>query len=226
VANSNWENCKARSNYHFDPFGFTSQADRMKYVGRFQGDWADELAQAVANAKGITWRTRDPKDNPRGGAGIDSTEADIINAGGKADLEITSLEYDVAKYPSFQAMTDALGLIDGNDRPLQTRVHVQMPGQTWTAHVDKLAKWSEDQPDNIFRFMIFLHDYEFGHFVQYGNEILTKYRAGDLYTWDHKNVPHCTGNAGVTPRSTMVITGVGTQKTRDMFYKPDLVMDI
>jgi len=95
-----------------------------------------------------------------------------------------------------------------------------------TAHVDKLEKWSEDQPDNIFRFMIFLHDYEFGHFVQYGNEILTKYRAGDLYTWDHKNVPHCTGNAGVTPRSTMVITGVGTQKTRDMFYNPDLVMDI
>ena len=80
MADSNWENCKARSNYHFDPFGFTSQADRMRYVGRFQGNWADELAQAVANAKGITWRTRDPKDNPRGGAGIDSTEADIYIA--------------------------------------------------------------------------------------------------------------------------------------------------
>ena len=39
-----------------------------------------------------------PKDN-RGGKGIDRTEADIVNAGGKADTEITSLEDDVHLYP-------------------------------------------------------------------------------------------------------------------------------
>ena len=223
----NWALCKEESNYHFDPFAHTSQADRMRYVGRFEGDWSEELARAVENAKAITWRSRDPKDNPRGGKGIDRTEADIVNAGGKADTEITSLEDDVHLYPSFQAMTDALHLVDGKDRPLQTRVHVQVPGQTWTAHVDRLQKWSVDEPiSNIFRFMIFLHDYEFGHFVQYGNEILTKYRAGEIYTWDHVNVPHCTANAGVTPRSTMVITGVGTPETHALFSKPNLVIKI
>ena len=66
-----------------------------------------ELDQAIANAKAITWRTRDPKDNPRGGPGIDGVENDIVNAGGKADTEITSLEDDVHLYPSFQKMTDA-----------------------------------------------------------------------------------------------------------------------
>lgn len=227
MENSNWKKCQQRSTYHFDPFGHTSQADRMRYVGRFVGDWKHELDQAIANAKAITWRTRDPKDNPRGGPGIDGVENDIVNAGGKADTEITSLEDDVHLYPSFQKMTDALHLIDGKDRPLQTRVHIQMPGQTWTAHVDRLNKWSMSEPVyNIFRFMIFLHDYEFGHFVQYGNEILTRYRAGEIYTWDHVNVPHCTANAGVTPRATMVITGIGTQQTRDMFYQTNLEIQI
>ena len=227
MENSNWEKCQQRSTYHFDPFAHTSQADRMRYVGRFVGDWKQELDQAVNNAVSITWRTRDMKDNPTGGPGIDGVENDLVKAGGKPDTEITSLEDDVASYPSFQKMTDALHLVDGADRPLQTRVHVQMPGQTWTAHVDQLNKWSMSEPlDNIFRFMIFLHDYEFGHFVQYGNEILTKYRAGEIYTWDHVNVPHCTANAGVTPRSTMVITGIGTQQTRDLFYQTNLEIEI
>tara|TARA_B100001057_G_scaffold229396_1_gene229696 strand:+ start:9812 stop:10603 length:792 start_codon:yes stop_codon:yes gene_type:complete len=224
----NWQICKERSTYHFDPFDYNAPADRMRYVGKFTGDWTEELNTAIANAKSVSWRTRDPRDNPRGSTsgtdGIDKTELDIIRAGGKPDLEITSLEY-VETYPSFQKMTDELHLLDG-DRPLQSRIHVQMPGQTWTAHVDKLEKWCHEDPDKVYRFMIFLHDYEFGHFVQYGNEILTKYRAGEIYTWDHRNVPHCTANAGVTPRATMIVTGIGTSETEAMFSKSNLEIKI
>ena len=220
----NWEICKERSNYHFDPFDYNASADRFCYVGRFVGDWSEELDTAITNAKPVSWRTRDPKNKPiKTGPGIDSTERDIIRAGGNPDLEITSLEY-ADSYPLFQKMTNELHLLDGI-RPLQSRLHIQMPGQTWTAHVDKLEKWNED-PDKVFRFMIFLHDYEFGHFVQYGNEILTRYRAGEFYTWDHRNVPHCTANAGVTPRATMIVTGIGTPETKAMFSKANLEIRI
>jgi hypothetical protein len=36
---------------------------------------------------------------------------------------------------------------------------------------------------------------------------------GDVTTFDWKNVPHCTANAGHVPRATLQITGIKTDKT-------------
>lgn len=218
---SNWEESVERSNYHFDPFKYDVAYDRMRYCGKFVGDWEDELQRAIEASRSITWRTRDPKDNPGGGANIDKVELDLKQSNAPVDLALTNLEDELADYPVFQRMTEALHLLDGDDRPVQSRLHIQFPGQIWNLHVDKLDKWHHSEPERVYRFMVMLRDWEFGHFIQYGNHIHTHYRAGEIYSFDWKNVPHCTANAGRGPRCTLLLTGVATDATLKMFSTYD-----
>jgi hypothetical protein len=39
--------------------------------------------------------------------------------------------------------------------------------------------------------------------------------AGEVTTFDWLNVPHCTANAGLSPRVTLQITGIRTKQTED-----------
>jgi hypothetical protein len=122
-------------------------------------------------------------------------------------------------------MTDSLCL-QGVNKPIQSRVHVQHPGQVWNLHIDKLEKWDKDDPHNVYRFIVMLTDWEPGHFLQYGNFVHTNYRAGEIYGFDWYNVPHCTANAGHNPRCSMLITGVGSQDTINLFSKYNNIISV
>jgi len=210
MTKSNWENLKPRTSYHFDPFKNDPAYDAMRYVGRFTGNWSDELNKAIENSKAITWRNRNPFDGTS--KDIKSEEYDLEVSGAGADLVLTNLEYELL--PVFQRMTDALHLKQGKT---QSRVHVQFPGQVWNLHIDKLEKFYPDDPHKVYRFMVMLNDYEPGHFIQYGNFVHTGYRAGEIYSFDWYNVPHCTANAGLVPRCTLLITGAATDETLKLF---------
>ena len=80
--------------------------DGMKYVGRFVGDWKDELQQTIDNSKEITWRNRNPIDGTS--KEIDAEEYDLKRSGASADLVPTNLEYELLP---FKKMTDALHLL-------------------------------------------------------------------------------------------------------------------
>ena len=203
---SNWDNLKPRTNYHYDPFKTDPAYDAMRYVGRFEGDWSKELAQTIKSSAEVTWRTRNPLDGTS--PEIEIEEYDLVRSGASADLVLTNLEYELA--PVFQRMTDALHF---KPKKIQSRVHVQMPGQVWNLHIDKLEKFFPDEPDKIYRFIVMLTDWEPGHFLQYGNFVHTGYRAGEIYGFDWYNVPHCTANAGHNPRCSMLITGTATDDT-------------
>ena len=114
-------------------------------------------------------------------------------------------------------MTDALGLTSVDKKELQTRVHIQQPGQVWNLHIDKLEKFNKTDPHSVYRFMVMLNDWEPGHFIQYGNFVHTGYRAGEIYSFDWYNVPHCTANAGLGPRCTLLVTGIATDQTHRLF---------
>ena len=185
----------------------------MRYAGRFTGDWSEELAQTIKSSEEITWRNRNPKDGTS--KDIESEEYDLVRSGADADLVLTNLEYDLL--PVFQRMTDALGLVSVDKKELQTRVHIQQPGQVWNLHIDKLEKFNKTDPHSVYRFMVMLNDWEPGHFIQYGNFVHTGYRAGEIYSFDWYNVPHCTANAGLGPRCTLLVTGVATGQTHRLF---------
>jgi len=46
-----------------------------------------------------------------------------------------------------------------------------------------------------------------------------RWRAGDIHTFDWQNLPHATANASLTPRPMLVVTGVKTEKTRQLLTK-------
>lgn len=221
---SNWEKTAPRNNYHYDAFKHDPAYDSMRYVGKFTGDWKEALDRTVKKSNDITWRTRNPIDNPNGSEDIEAEELDLINTGAPADLVLTKLDYAIE--PVFQRMTDALHLLPGDDRDVQRRVHVQMPGQVWNLHVDKLEKWNKADPKSVYRFMVMLNDWEPGHFLQYGNQVHTGYRAGEIYSFDWFNSPHCTANAGRSPRCTLLVTGVATTEMHMLFSHYDLQIEV
>ncbi len=221
---SNWEKTAPRNNYHYDSFRNDPAYDTMRYIGKFTGDWTTALERTIEKSNEITWRTRNPIDSPNGSEDIEAEELDLINTGASPDLVLTNLDYAIE--PIFQRMTDALHLLPGDDRDVQRRVHVQMPGQVWNLHVDKLEKWNKAEPTSVYRFMVMLNDWEPGHFIQYGNFVHTQYRAGEIYSFDWFNSPHCTANAGRGPRSTLLVTGVATPEMHMLFSHYDLQIPV
>ena len=219
---SNWDRLKPRSSYHFNPFKNDPAYDAMRYAGRFEGDWSRELLDAVATSKEITWRNRNPIDGTN--KDIESEEYDLVRSGADANMPLTNLEYNIA--PVFQRMTDALALTGGDKEAIQSRIHVQHPGQVWNLHIDKLEKWNKQDPHSVYRFMIMLNDWEPGHFISYGNFVHTGYRAGEIYSFDWYNVPHCTANAGHGPRCTLLVTGVASDATLKLFSTYNNVISV
>jgi hypothetical protein len=99
------------------------------------------------------------------------------------------------------------------------RIHVQMPGEVWNLHLDKLEKWNPEQPYTVMRIIIQLTDWEQGHFWSYGNYIHQQWHAGEVSTFDWHNLPHSTANAGHNPRVTLQLTGVVTEKTTEFLSR-------
>lgn len=202
---SNWEMLKSKSIYHFDNWKIDHRWDCIQGIGKFLGDWSVELAEVIETAKPATWRTRSETGFPN--KHIDKEEYDLVAAGASADMVITNIEYKLA--PVFREMCDLIGLANRMDR-----IHVQWPGQVFTKHIDKLQKMNPENPEQIMRIMVQLTDWDQGHFSQYGNYTHSHWKAGDIYTFDWKNVPHSSANAGLSPRVSLLTTGTVTDTTK------------
>jgi hypothetical protein len=205
---SNWELTKARSQYHFDTEKWNPKWDRVEKLGWIEPCWEKELALAIEAAYPVSWRTRGkPGDKKvRSSEEHDREEYDLESIGMDRDYIVTDINYNVA--PVFQHIADQFGLDD-----CMARIHVQRPGQVWNLHLDKLEKWMPADPTQVVRYFVQLTDWQQGHFWNYGNYMWSRWRAGDVSTFDWVNVPHSTANAGHTPRVTLQITGIKTEKT-------------
>lgn len=211
--NSSWEETKKSSAYHFDTRGQDPRWDNVIGLGKFVGNWQQELEDAINKSQPATWATRGYKAQgvniPR--PDLAAEEYDLERIGMSKDSVISNLTWDIA--PVFQRMANNFCLID----PM-VRLHVQYPGQVWNLHMDKLQKWCPDDPDSVIRLFIQLTSWQPGHFWAFGNYTYSHWQAGDVVTMDWQNCPHATANAGHTPRATLQITGVRTALT-DKFLK-------
>lgn len=203
--NSSWETTRQRSTYHFDPFRFDPDMDKITFLGNIHPFWHNEFDTIIDLAKPKTWRTRG-QGADRAGEEYDQEDHDLEQFGYGKDHIVGDLTWQVP------AVFDRLLAWFGLDSA-KMRLHVQRPGQVWNLHLDKLEKWNPQDPSKVMRVMIALNDYEPGHFFSYGNYIHTGWRAGDVYTFDWQNLPHSTANAGHGPRATLQITGVVTDTT-------------
>jgi hypothetical protein len=58
----------------------------------------------------------------------------------------------------------------------------------------------------IHRAIVFLEDWQSGHYAEYDHEPFVGWRAGDCMTW-RNDTPHLAANIGLLPRYTLQITG-------------------
>lgn len=207
---SNWEILRQRSKYHFDNFFYDSQFDNVIKIGHINPFWDGYIETIVNESKAVTWRTRGRQNDPlkRQDQEYDQEDYDLETQGYGKDFVVTNLNYNVPDI--FLPLVNQFSL----DKTM-ARIHVQMPGQVWNLHLDKLEKWMPEDPSKVVRYFVQLTDWQQGHFWSYGNFNYAGWRSGDITTFDWFNVPHSTANAGHNPRVTLQITGVKTKDTEE-----------
>lgn len=62
------------------------------------------------------------------------------------------------------------------------------------------------QEQKIKRAILFLRDWESGHYAEYDGQPYVKWLAGNYVEWSY-DLPHMAANLGLTPRYTLQITG-------------------
>lgn len=211
-ATSAWEYGKSRSSYHFRTDIIDPRWDCVQGLGRFDGDWSEEIKQAEELAKTVTIHTRrDTWDNRAGHNFVKLNQAetnDLQAVGGDDQQVLFRAHHDLS--PTFQKMVDMIGLGDH-----ESRLHVQFPTESFIGHVDRFdLNWPDVPPENLMRIGIMLKDWEQGQFFQFGNFPYQQWRAGDIHTFEYLHVPHYTANSGLSPRVTLFTTGIITDKTR------------
>lgn len=210
---SNWDYLKNTfSNYHFDKWKYDEIGDWYHPLGRFNlpSNIDAILSVLEEESKKTSWHDYTTKElhpkfigkkNPlhileeydREVSGIKGEYTQII-----PDPQILEIQ-NLATYWKMERW--------------HSRIHIQMPGQAWAQHLDKVWHFNPADPTKMMRIIVALRDYEPGQMILFGNTIYTRWRAGDVITFDTHNVPHGSVNLSKFPRPFLVITGIRTEFT-------------
>ena len=161
---SSYDKLREKSTYHFDPTRVDAAEDMIQHLGVLDMDFADDVADIIAQSRPANWETRGFK-----GEGVmvpkpelADEEYDLERVGIDPKVTITNLAWKLT--PKLQAISDTVGL-----RDCMERIHVQMPGQLWHMHIDKLYKWFPQDPSQVYRIFVQLTDWQPGQFWNYGS---------------------------------------------------------
>jgi len=214
---SHFNQQKKHSNYHFNNSKYDQVGEWFQPLGHFNGAWQAEIKDLISSSKKVNWQNVASVDNPTAPVTeerierIKAREYDVIQGGGNPSMTLVQADTDVTRFPVFEKMVNYFGL-----NRAKARAHVQLTGQVFNYHLDVLPHHADVSFDQVIRFVIFLEDWEPGHFYMYGTRTLSHWRAGDFHTFDWQNVPHCTANAGLCPRVSLMITGIKTDCTNQV----------
>ena len=214
---SSWDWTVAHSEYHFDKNIADKPGEWYDIIGRFEGDWKEESDRLVERSKPINWQTRKyfgdtDKESPM----LVQEEYDIAKGGGKPkDLLLTNIVDDWEEFPTLYKMMDFFGMEVGTNGA-KKRAHVQLTGQMFNRHIDKLWDRCPEDPERVARITIMLEDWQPGQFYMYGTHVYSHWKAGEAHIFDWPNVPHATSNASSHPRPVLQITGLKTDRTREI----------
>ena len=146
------------------------------------------------------------------------------------DLKINKLKLDNKKHPENKAIKgldrvastqnkvwdedmpdkirEYINKFDIKEGEYHVNMNIQRPGQMCPLHIDNHSEavrmfggpWT-----NWRRILIFLTDWKIGQTVGLREECMTKWNAGDCYTFDETD-PHWSANAGENTKYTLVIS--------------------
>ena len=90
-------------------------------------------------------------------------------------------------------------------------VYRMRPGSVLPKHSDTYARfvkiYNVENPTAIHRAIVFLEDWQSGHYFEIDGSPIIEWQSGDTITWQY-DVPHIAANIGMTDRYTLQITGV------------------
>lgn len=93
---------------------------------------------------------------------------------------------------------------------LSWSVYRMPPGSVLPMHSDTYARFREiynlSDTSRIVRTIVFLEDWQSGHYLEMNGTPLTGWRAGDWVSW-RDDFPHLAANMGKTNRYTLQLTG-------------------
>lgn len=100
--------------------------------------------------------------------------------------------------------------VDKGWQDITTSYYRMQPGTILPTHRDLYTRYIEifnlQQTDKIKRAVVFLQDWQPGHYAEYCDEPFVKWQAGDTVEWTY-DAPHMAANMGSVPRYTLQITG-------------------
>lgn len=96
-------------------------------------------------------------------------------------------------------------------KDIGTSYYRMMPGTILPTHGDLYVKYVNlfklhGQEHRIRRAIVFLEDWQSGHYFEGMGKPLTEWKAGTVIEWTF-DTPHMAANMGPTPRYTLQITG-------------------
>lgn len=217
---SRWEFTKSQSTWHFNTTRPAELGkDSYTPVCIFDADFTDAIAACLPKAQPSTWATRNQKVDKLYSASAE--QQDLINAGADPDAEVFARTH-AEDIPIFQKINEYLGLEEST-----IKFHNQTTGQMLHLHIDNFAGRPEREntfkvtemdknPNVMRRFTVMLADWQLGQAWMFGNAMYNQWEAGTCITWDWRNMPHATVNAGWHPRPLLQITGYQTKRTKDL----------
>ena len=101
--------------------------------------------------------------------------------------------------------------VDMGWKDVCTSYYRMSPGTILPNHHDTYKRYIEifeleNYPQSVYRAIVFLEDWQSGHYLEVAGEPITKWTAGTVVTWWY-DTPHLAANMGYTPRYTLQITG-------------------
>jgi hypothetical protein len=226
--NSLYDYCRATSRYHFDEnrndlISLDTDCPVVIPVKRFSGDWDNAVNELIKESNPASFKFRT------------TTRKSITNEWEENDFRRWGYDidggYTIANRILNPKLKDALHYVVesfGFVEPGIIKFDVQMPGQCFYWHIDNFggvlkehrgdydsAAMGDLDQRNVMRTVIFLDDQRLGQVWQQGN-LLLNWERGDAITWPWRDIPHGTCNYGHTPRPVLNITGVVTDRTREL----------
>ena len=95
-------------------------------------------------------------------------------------------------------------------------VIIQPPGNVLGWHQDTFVNFrlknKHVKNKEVYRYMLMLEDWKWGHYFTAGNDTITQWKQGDLFFWE-PHIFHCGANAGIDKKITLNITGFASNES-------------
>ncbi len=217
--------------WHFDKFREDKEGEYVKIIGRFIGDWTDEIE--LARSKGVQNQNYNEQryEHAANKKSKNHVEEDKENPDGKPEATMfRKVNFDKfpGEFPQFTKITEFLKF--NKDDKLTCKFNDQYPNDQLMWHIDNLPGNPraervignpdfQYQNDNKIRFLIPMEDWEPGQIFQFGNRVYTQWKAGTIFTWEWSTLPHLTWNGSWRKRPCLQLTGNATEDTWKLVHE-------